>query len=73
MQSEIQKQKSRVKIWAGHFGLGCFISVKGLPHMTESTGCNPTYIEPRAVLQSHSNDQVFPVYPQTSAFTTDNH
>lgn len=42
MQSEIQKQKTGVRLWVGHFGLGCLVSVKGLPHITESTGCNPT-------------------------------
>lgn len=59
MQNEIQKQKTGVTLWVGHFGLGCFISVKGLPHITESTGCNPIQIKPQAVLQRHSNNHVF--------------
>lgn len=49
MQSEIQKEKTGVRLWVGRFGLGC-ISVKGPPHITESTGCNPTQTGPRAVL-----------------------
>lgn len=62
MQSEIQKQKTGVRLLVRHFGLGCFISVKGLPHITDSTGCNPTQLEPQVVLQRHSNNQVFPVH-----------